>query len=59
MQGVIIRFTNGAMSMPSLMNWFFFFFHFFWSICIVNQRTLNNAKIWLVTSFNNHVWARL
>lgn len=26
MQGVITRFTNGAMSMPSLMNWFFFFF---------------------------------
>lgn len=24
MQGVITRFTNGAMSMPSLMNWFFF-----------------------------------
>ena len=26
MQGVITRFTNGATSMPSLMNWFFFFF---------------------------------
>lgn len=25
MQGVITRFTNVAMSMPSLMNWFFFF----------------------------------
>lgn len=59
MQGVITRFTNGATSMPSLMNWFFFFFHFFWSVFTVNQRTLNNAKIWLVTSFNNHVWARL
>lgn len=58
MQGVITRFTNGATSMPSLINWFFFF-HFFWSIFTVNQRTLNNAKIWLVTSFNNHVWARL
>lgn len=43
MQGVITRFTNGAMSMPSSMNCFFFF-HFFWSIFTVNQRTLNNAR---------------
>lgn len=28
MQGVITRFTNGATSMPSLMNWFFFFISF-------------------------------
>lgn len=26
MQGLITRFTNGATSMPSLMNWFFFSF---------------------------------
>lgn len=26
MQGVITRFTNGATSMPSLMNWVFFSF---------------------------------